>query len=163
MHFKGLPNPNVLTRALVLQLSLKIFGIWQSYSAVRAIRCGYREIFHRSCTRNGYIFFTFLTSQRTIRFSTTFRMKSSTAFFIVTAASVSNTLAAPTAVQKTSFVETCTNIRLQWVQKWVTAECLTGNGEERLTSTVYLATKIQDHSGWSSDAIDLKVSDETLV
>lgn len=63
--------------------------------------------------------------------------------------------------QKSAFAETCTNIRLQWGQlnaPWLVADCLTGNGDERITSTVFLQSKIKDNEG-GYDHVELEVSD----
>ena len=87
-------------------------------------------------------------------------MKSSTTGCLA-ALFVAGVLSVPTSIQKTPFTQTCTNIRLQWATQttpWLAAECLTGNGNERITSTMFLAAKIRDNDGGYPN-IDLNVSD----
>ena len=66
--------------------------------------------------------------------------------------------------QKSAFAKTCTNIRLQWARlaPWLVADCLTGNGDERITSTVFLLSKIKDNDGGYPN-IDLKASDASRI
>lgn len=95
-------------------------------------------------------------------------MKSVTALFIITVGFASTALTVPaattpTVVGKKPFAETCTNIGLLWYDKWVIADCLIGNGKERLTSAVFLDNKIKDNDGYDISTINLKVSNATFL
>jgi hypothetical protein len=71
---------------------------------------------------------------------------------------------APASARKTPFTETCNNIRLQWGSwtPWLVGDCLTGNGNERIISTMFLAAKIRDNDGGYPN-VDLNVSNAIQI
>ena len=68
-------------------------------------------------------------------------MKLISIFVISALASV--VLAAPTALIKAPFAETCKNIALRG-EYWITADCQSGVGDEVITSAIFIARWIEE-------------------